>query len=93
MERLNLSNIDALDRAQVVEEIRKVVHELLAREAAPLNLDEREDLVEQILDEIFGLGPIEPLLQDPTISDILVNTSQQVYIEKQGRLEKSDVRF
>ncbi|MBK5096534.1 MAG: CpaF family protein, partial [Gemmatimonadetes bacterium] len=47
----------------------------------------------QILDEIFGLGPIEPLLQDPTISDILVNTSQQVYIEKQGRLEKSDVRF
>jgi pilus assembly protein CpaF len=93
LERLNLSNIDALDRAQVVEEIRKVVHDLLAREAAPLNLDEREDLVEQILDEIFGLGPIEPLLQDPTISDILVNTSQQVYIEKQGRLEKSDVRF
>jgi pilus assembly protein CpaF len=93
LERLNLSNIDALDRAQVVEEIRKVVHDLLAREAAPLNLDERGDLVEQILDEIFGLGPIEPLLQDPTISDILVNTSQQVYIEKQGRLEKSDVRF
>jgi len=93
LERLNLSNIDALDRAQVVEEIRKVVHDLLAREAAPLNLDEREDLVEQILDEIFGLGPIEPLLQDPTISDILVNTSQQIYIEKQGRLEKSDVRF
>ncbi len=93
LERLNLSNIDALDRAQVVEEIRKVVHDLLAREAAPLNLDEREDLVEQILDEIFGLGPIEPLLQDPSISDILVNTSQQVYIEKQGRLEKSDVRF
>ena len=93
LERLNLSNIDALDRAQVVEEIRQVVHDLLAREAAPLNLDEREDLVEQILDEIFGLGPIEPLLQDPTISDILVNTSQQVYIEKQGRLERSDVRF
>jgi len=93
LERLNLSNIDALDRAQVVEEIRKVVHDLLAREAAPLNLDEREDLVEQILDEIFGLGPIEPLLQDPSISDILVNTSQQVYIERQGRLERSDVRF
>ncbi len=93
LERLNLSNIDALDRAQVVEEIRKVVHDLLAREAAPLNLEEREDLVEQILDEIFGLGPIEPLLQDPSISDILVNTAQQVYVEKQGRLEKSDVRF
>jgi pilus assembly protein CpaF len=93
LERLNLSNIDALDRAQVVEEIRKVVHDLLSREAAPLNLEEREDLVEQILDEIFGLGPIEPLLQDPSVSDILVNTSQQVYVERQGRLEKSDVRF
>jgi pilus assembly protein CpaF len=93
LERLNLSNIDALDRAQVVEEIRKVVHDLLAREAAPLNLEEREDLVEQILDEIFGLGPIEPLLQDPSVSDILVNTSQQVYVERQGRLERSDVRF
>ena len=93
LERLNLSNIDALDRAQVVEEIRKVVNDLLAREAAPLNLEEREDLVEQILDEIFGLGPIEPLLQDPSVSDILVNTSQQVYVERQGRLERSDVRF
>ena len=93
LERLNLSNIDALDRAQVVEEIRKVVHDLLAREAAPLNLEEREELVEQILDEIFGLGPIEPLLQDPSVSDILVNTSQQVYVERQGRLERSDVRF
>ena len=93
LERLNLSNIDALDRGQVVEEIRKVVHDLLAREAAPLNLDEREVLVEQILDEIFGLGPIEPLLQDPGISDILVNTAQQVYIERNGRIEKTDVRF
>jgi len=93
LERLNLSNIDALDRGQVVEEIRKVVHDLLAREAAPLNLDEREVLVEQILDEIFGLGPIEPLLQDPGISDILVNTAHQIYIERNGRIEKTDVRF
>ncbi|MFO7588409.1 MAG: CpaF family protein [Gemmatimonadota bacterium] len=93
LERLNLSNIDALDRGQVVEEIRKVVHDLLAREAAPLNLEERENLVEQILDEIFGLGPIEPLLQDPTISDILVNTFDQIYIERNGRIEKTEVRF
>ena len=93
LERLNLSNIDALDKAQVVEEIRKVVHDLLAREATPLNYDEREELVTQILDEIFGLGPIEPLLQDPTISDILVNTYHRVFIERNGRLEKTDVRF
>jgi len=93
LERLNLSNIDALDKAQVVDEIRKVVHDLLAREATPLNYDEREDLVTQILDEIFGLGPIEPLLQDPTISDILVNTYRRVFVERNGRLEKIDVRF
>ncbi|MDH3297217.1 MAG: CpaF family protein, partial [Gemmatimonadota bacterium] len=64
LDRLNLSSIESLAREEVVGEIRKVVHELLTREAVPLNLDEREDLVEQILDEIFGLGPIEPLLKD-----------------------------
>ena len=93
LERLNLSNIDALDKAQVVDEIRKVVHDLLASEATPLNYDEREDLVTQVLDEIFGLGPIEPLLQDPTISDILVNTYKRVFVERNGRLEKIDVQF
>jgi pilus assembly protein CpaF len=93
LDRLNLASIETLERDEVVGEIRKVVHELLTREAVPLNLDEREDLVEQILDEIFGLGPIEPLLKDPTVSDILVNTSRQVYIERNGKLELTDVRF
>jgi pilus assembly protein CpaF len=93
LERLNLSNLDALDKGQVVEEIRRVVHDLLARETTPLNFDEREELVGQVLDEIFGLGPIEPLLQDPTISDILVNTHDHVYVERAGRLERTDVRF
>src|SRR5688572_28527086 len=71
LERLNLSNLESYDRSQVVAEIRKVVQDLLVREAAPLNLDEREALVEQVLHEIFGLGPLEPLLQDPNVSDIL----------------------
>ncbi len=93
LERLNLSNLDQHDRSQVVTEIRRVVQDLLARESAPLNYDEREALVEQILHEIFGLGPLEPLLQDASISDILVNTYEQVYIERGGRLEKTDVRF
>jgi pilus assembly protein CpaF len=93
LERLNLSNLDALERDQVVGEIRKVVHDLLARESTPLNYDEREDLVSQILDEIFGLGPIEPLLQDSSVSDILVNTYASVYVERNGRIEASDVRF
>src|SRR5688572_9163247 len=93
LERLNLSNLESYDRSQVVGEIRKVVQDLLVREAAPLNLDEREVLVEQVLHEIFGLGPLEPMLQDPTVSDILVNTYNKVYIERNGVLETTDVRF
>jgi pilus assembly protein CpaF len=93
IERLNLSNLDKLSREQVVDAIRKVVHDLLAQESAPLNFEEREELVRQVLDEIFGLGPIEPLMQDPEVSDILVNTYKQVYIERHGRLETTDVRF
>jgi pilus assembly protein CpaF len=93
IERLNLSSLDKLSREQVVDAIRKVVHDLLAQEAAPLNFEEREELVRQVLDEIFGLGPIEPLMQDPEVSDVLVNTYKQVYIERYGRLEPTDVRF
>ena len=93
LERLNLSNLDLLDREQVVGEIRKVVHDLLARETLPLNYDERDELVNQVLDEIFGLGPLEPLLKDPQVSDILVNSYDRVFIERHGKLEPTDVRF
>ncbi len=93
LERLNLSNLDSLDREQVVTEIRKVVHDLLARETLPLNYDERDELVNQVLDEIFGLGPLEPLLKDPQVSDILVNRYDRVFIERHGKLEPTDVRF
>jgi pilus assembly protein CpaF len=93
LERLNLSQLDLLERGQVLAEIRKVVHEMLQREGVPLNFDEREDLVGQVLDEIFGYGPLEPLLKDEEISDILVNGSKQVYVEKGGKLIESDVRF
>ncbi len=93
IERLNLSSLDKLTREQVVDAIRKVVYELLAQESAPLNFEEREELVRQVLDEIFGLGPLEPLIQDQGVSDILVNTYKQVYIERNGKLERTDVRF
>src|SRR5690606_32855148 len=93
LERLNLSNLDSLDRDEVVAAIRKVLHDLLLQESVPLNFDERELLVGQVLDEIFGLGPLEPLMQDPEISDILVNTYDRVYVERNGRLERTDVRF
>ena len=93
LERLNLANLEKLDRAQVVDAIRKVVHELLVVEKVPLNFEEREDLIRQILDEIFGLGPIEPLMKDPEVSDILVNTWRQVIIERHGKLEPTDIQF
>ena len=93
LERLNLSNLDRLDRDAVMETIRSLVRELLAAESIPLNLEERDDLVSQVLDEIFGLGPLQPLMDDPTIADILVNTSQTIYVERNGKLEPTDVRF
>jgi pilus assembly protein CpaF len=93
LERLNLSNLDRLDRQQVADAIRKVVHDLITSESLPLNFEERDAVVNQVLDEIFGLGPLEPLIQDPEVSDILVNTYKQVYIERHGRLERTEVIF
>src|SRR5689334_14889362 len=93
IERLNLSNLERVSREQVVEAIRKVVHDLISQEMIALNFEERELLVVQVLDEIFGLGPLEPLMQDSDISDILVNTYKNIFIERHGRLEKTDVRF
>jgi pilus assembly protein CpaF len=93
LERLNLTNLETYRRDQVVSEVRKVVQDLLVRESVPLNFEEREGLVEQVLHEIFGLGPLEPLLRDPTVSDILVNTGRQVFVERNGRLERTGIRF
>ena len=93
LQRLNLANLDKTDRDTVIDAIRRVVHELLTAERVPLNLEEREELVTQILDEIFGLGPIEPLMKDPEVADILVNTWKQVYIERHGKLETTDIQF
>src|SRR5215210_5496928 len=90
LERLNLSNLDRLERQQVAEAVRKVVHDLITQESVPLNFEERDAVVVQVLDEIFGLGPLEPLIKDPEVSDILVNTYNQVYIERHGRLERTE---
>src|SRR5512143_3015100 len=93
IERLNLSTLDTADRDQVVAAIRREVHDLITAEGAPLNFDEREALVGQILDEIFGLGPLEPLIQDADVTDILVNTFDSVFVERHGKLYFTDVRF
>jgi pilus assembly protein CpaF len=93
MDRLNLAQLETVERAQAEAQIRALVHELLGRETVPLNYEERENLAEQILHDIFGLGPLEPLMHDPEISDILVNTCKQIYIERHGKLQLTDVEF
>jgi pilus assembly protein CpaF len=80
---------DEIARQRVTDEIRN----LLKRERSPLTLSEREDMVKDILGELFGLGPLEPLLADSTVSDILVNGANAVYVERYGKLERTTVRF
>ena len=93
--RLNLERLARVKREDAEPEIRNLIGNLLDRESqnTPLSLFERDALVVDVLHEIFGLGPLEALLADPEISDILVNRHNQVYLERNGRLEESDVVF
>jgi pilus assembly protein CpaF len=75
------------------EQLRQVTLDLLQRDKTPLTMSEREQMVAEILDEVFGLGPLQPLLADHTLSDILVNGAYNVYVERRGKLEKTSVRF
>jgi len=93
LDLINLSALDTMSRAQVQAEIGDIVHEQLAQQKHALNQKERMQLVEDVLDELLGLGPLEPLLKDETITDILVNGYNLVFVERHGRLEESKVRF
>ncbi len=93
VEAINLSVIDQIDPEQFKREAGDVVRELLSREHVALNLSEKNKLTNDILDELLGLGPLEPLLKDPTVTDILVNTYKSVVVERHGRLEPTPVRF
>jgi pilus assembly protein CpaF len=93
LNRLNLEALAQADRARAESEIRTLVGELLAEEGAPLSLSERDTLFGELVDEVFGLGPLEPLLRDPSISDILVNTYKDVFVERSGRLERVATTF
>src|SRR6202021_1243939 len=74
-------------------QLLEAIHQLIDEQSIPLSLAERERLAQEVLDEVFGLGPLEPLLQDPTVNDILVNTYTSVYVERRGVLEKTAVSF
>jgi len=93
LNRLNLEALASVDRQRAEAEIRTLVFELMAEEATPVSMAERETILSDILDEVFGLGPLEPLLRDPNINDILVNTYKQVYIERNGQLQKVATSF
>jgi pilus assembly protein CpaF len=93
LNRLNLETLASADRSRAESEIRTVVFELISEEGTPLSMTEREVILSDIVDEVFGLGPLEPLLRDPTISDILVNTYKNVYVERHGKLEKASTSF
>src|SRR3954453_5591512 len=93
LNRLNLEALAQSDRARAESEIRTLLGEIVAEEGTPLSLGERETLFNELLDDVFGLGPLEPLLRDPAISDILVNTYKNVFVEKGGTLEKVAANF
>ena len=93
LELLDLSLLDRTPREALRLEIRGAVGQLLADEKRLLTPVQTDQLIEDILDEILGLGPLEPLLKDDTITDILINTHNTVYVEREGRLEQTDVRF
>ena len=93
LDRVDLAVMESLPAERLMSEIKGLVEQLLVEEKAPINLSERGRLVADIQHEVLGLGPLEPLLDDPTISDILVNTYSQVYVERQGKLELTDIHF
>ena len=93
LDRINLSVLEKLSREQIQAEIGEIVGELLEAQREPLNSRERTALVLDVLDELLGLGPLEPLLKDETITDILVNGHETVFVERQGLLEKVATRF
>ncbi|MEH6526544.1 MAG: CpaF family protein [Sneathiella sp.] len=93
LEIMNLSIIDKIPEDQFKRDAGKLVRGLLDDEEIAISAIEREQLVEEILHEVLGLGPLEPLLQDDTIADILVNTHENVFVERYGRLERTPIRF
>src|SRR6201995_3839156 len=93
IQKLNLDRLTEVNREDVRREVTQILEALVVGESTPMNLQERERLATEVLDEVFGLGPLEPLLADPTVSDILVNTHKRVYVERKGILEMTSIQF
>ncbi len=93
LDRINLQTISAMPGERMRAEVRAAVAKLVEEERTPLSLMEKDRIVEEVLDEVFGLGPLETLLDDPTISDILGTTPKLVYVERAGKLYRTPVEF
>ncbi|SDW05830.1 CpaF family protein [Nitrosomonas communis] len=93
LNRMDLAVMENLPQDRLLAEIKSLVERLLIEERTPINDSERQRITQDIQHEILGLGPLEPLLADPTISDILINTHRQVYVERRGKLEITDIHF
>ncbi len=93
LDRINLEAVYATPGDRVRQEIRPAVAKLVNEEKTPLSLGEKDRLIEEVLDEVFGLGPLEPLLRDRTVSDILVTTPRLIFVERAGKLERTQIEF
>ncbi|MFZ0706051.1 MAG: CpaF family protein [Candidatus Korobacteraceae bacterium] len=91
--RIDLEKLEFLEDPRARQSLLAMIHQLLSEQNTPLSVVERDRLAREVLDELFGLGPLEPLLQDPTVNDILVNTHNTVYVERAGVLERTTVAF
>ena len=93
MDKINLDALSSIDNQKMRSEVRQALLSLIDAEPTLLSSHEKQQICDEVLDEVFGLGPLEPLLKDPTISDILVNTCKHVYVERRGLLELTNVAF
>src|SRR6266705_6758376 len=93
LQSLNSETLRLISKERLRAEIGQAVEKLLLQENIPMTLPERDRIIEEILNEVFGFGPLEPLMKDPTITDILVNDYTRVYVERRGMLQKTQVQF
>jgi pilus assembly protein CpaF len=93
LDKIDLAAIEGMPQERVKAEIRLLVERLLDEESMPVSRSERQQIIQDILNEILGLGPLDPLLADPTVTEILANGHRQVYVERAGRLQLTDARF
>ncbi|HET6141858.1 MAG TPA: CpaF family protein [Candidatus Acidoferrales bacterium] len=93
IQKINLDRMQNMDREMVRRDLTRTIESLVSGETMPMSMIEREQLTQELLDEVFGLGPLEPLLKDSSISDILVNSYRDVFVERHGKLERTNAQF